>query len=224
MKKESIKILIWVSITFIVVVVYKITVSIIFSDWNEFLNFFKNTLEYPEQLIIYFIPYIIFRLFSILFYFIGKFSNSRINYNKISKLIVIAVISLIFIKLIAEEFIIKSYLKNKSSYFVVNKKISNVNPSNFKEYTWSRKIFEPEGISLVNDSLYFKDDTTIVIKRASFSTDSNLLTSDLFFRYLFNKYSDTSKDEYLFKDSIMIGVNNKFKLKFNNGKLESNFY
>lgn len=224
MKKEIVKILLWFFATFLMFVLYKTFTSILYKNWDDLTYYFRILAEHPEQIILYFIPYLAYRIVFLVFYSINKFFSLTINSNKISFIIIISICSLIIIKIISEELILYSYYKNSFSGFVAEKNDSQIDSTNFKDFVWGRKTFQHDGLFFTSQKLWFKNDSTVVLSSKTFSTPDNMLTSDLFFRYLLNNYYDNSTSEYLFKDSVIFVGKITFGLKFENEKLETNWY
>ena len=65
-KKEIIKIFVWVVVTILAFALYKTFTSILYKDWSDLTEYFGNFAQYPEQIIIYFIPYVTFKIISLL--------------------------------------------------------------------------------------------------------------------------------------------------------------
>lgn len=224
MKKEIVKILLWFFATFLSFVLYNIFTSILYNNWSELQYFFNVLFEHPEQIIIYFIPYLSYRIVYLLFYSINKHFNLSINSNKLSFIVVFSICALIATKTISEELILYSYYKHSFSGFVADLNESNIDSTNYKNFVWSRKSFTHDGLYFYNQKLWFKNDSTVVLSSKAFATPENLLTGDLLFRYLLNDYYDNSTNEYLYRDGIIFVEKITFSLKFNNGKLETDWY
>ena len=223
-KKEIIKIFVWVVVTILAFALYKTFTSILYKDWSDLTEYFGNFAQYPEQIIIYFIPYVTFKIISLLLFLLKKLFHFKINYNKISFILVISICTFLFIKVISEQLIINSYNEGRSLGFISNKKYSMIDSANIYNYSWSRNTIDPEGFALIHETLFLKNDTTVIVSGYLFRIPTNLLTSKLLFNYILNNYDHQYSNEYLYKDGLMFtSKKRRCILKIKNGKLETDF-
>ena len=222
MKRELLKILLWLLITFITVFIYYLFISFLYPDWIDLVSFLKSFINDPIKIALLFVPYLLFKVVSILVYLFNKIFRYKINYNKLALIIIFTLSSIFLINIILVEYILYSYYTKNYNF---HSEYSNtiIDSTNYQSSHWFRNIIDYHGYYLMNQELVFINDSTISISTYAYNIPENTFSSDLFYKYVFKHYDKKFKYYYKTKDNYIVFPDNKFLIKFANGKVETDF-